>query len=87
MELTEEILEEIAYVMVSKHRQNVMKSLNEKMKLPSQICNDVDIAPNHLSNVLKELSEHDLVQCVNPNAVKGRLYRITDKGKAVVENL
>ena len=87
MELSDEILIEIAYVQISKHRTEVMKYLNGKLKMPSQIADDVDVVQNHISQTLRQLREHDLVECVNPQAKKGRLYRLTDKGKVVSENL
>lgn len=87
MEPSDEILEEIGYVLSSKHRPNVMKSLNERMKIPSQLCQEFDMSPNYISMILAELKDHDLVKCVNPNAAKGRLYVLTEKGKTVVEYL
>ena len=33
-----------------------------------------------LSKVLAELKAHELVECINPEVRKGRLYRLTDKG-------
>lgn len=87
MEASDEIFEELGYVMSSKHRPNVMKSLKERMKMPSQICQELDLLPNHISMILGELKDHDLVVCVNPNAAKGRLYRLTEKGRAVLEYL
>lgn len=43
--------------------------------------------PNHISKVLAELKAHELVECINPEVRKGRLYRLTDKGDDVVKNL
>ena len=60
-----------------------MKSLKDNVKIPSQIANDCDIRQNHISNVLRELKEHELVECINPEVKKGRLYRHTDKGKKI----
>lgn len=87
MEVSDEILIEIAYVQISKHRTEVMKYLNGKLKMPSQIANDVDVVQNHISQTLRHLREHGLVECVNPQAKKGRLYRLTEKGKIVSDNL
>ena len=42
---------------------------------------------NHLSNPLKQLKEYELVECINPEVRKGRLYRLTDKGDALVKNI
>jgi polyphosphate kinase len=37
--------------------------------------------------VLVELKAHELVECINPEVRKGRLYRLTDKGDEIVKNL
>ena len=87
MELSDEMLTEISYVEISKYRTKVMKSLNEDVKIPSVIAKDSGIITNHISKVLSELKAHELVECINPEVRKGRLYRLTDKGDVVVKNL
>ena len=87
MELSDEMLIEMSYVQISKYRANVMKALDGETKIPTQIARDSDIRPNHISKVLSELESHELVECNNPEARKGRLYRLTDKGDELVKNL
>ena len=87
MELSDEMLTEISYVNISKYRTKVIKSLEESPKIPSVIARDSGIRTNHISKVLRELKEHELVECINPEARKGRLYRLTDKGENIVGNL
>jgi len=87
MELSDEMLTEISYVQISKYREKVMKSLEGEVKIPSQIAKDSDIRVNHISKVLSELKAHELIECINPEVRKGRLYRHTDKGEEVVKNL
>lgn len=64
-----------------------MKSLDGEVKIPSEIANDAEIYQNHISNILRQLKEHELVECINPEVRKGRLYRLTDKGDDLVKNL
>lgn len=87
MEIPDEILIEMSYVKMSQYRTKVLKSLKEDVKIPTEIAKDTDIVSNHISNTLKQLKDHDLVECLNPEARKGRLYRLTDEGKNVVEHL
>ena len=87
MELSDEMLKEVGYVQVSTYRTKVMKSLDGEVKMPSQIAKDTDIMQNHMSNTLKQLKEHELVECINPEVRKGRLYRLTDKGEEIVDKL
>lgn len=79
--------EKIDYVKRSSYRTNVMKSLEGEVKIPSQIAKDAEIYQNHISNTLSQLKDHELVECINPEVRKGRLYRLTDTGKEIVRNL
>lgn len=79
--------DEIEYVKRSKNRLKVMKSLDGDVKIPSEIAKDAQIHNNHISNILRQLRQRELVECINPEAKKGRLYRLTDSGEKVVQNL
>ena len=87
MELSDEMLKEMSYVKISKYRTKAIKSLDGEVKIPSQIARDSGIRTNHISKVLAELKAHELVECINPEVRKGRLYRLTDKGDELVKNL
>lgn len=87
MELIDEILTEISYVEISSYRKKVMKSLDGEVLIPTQIARNSEIRPNHILKVLAELKEHELVECINPEVRKGRLYRLTDKGEEIIENM
>ncbi|MBE6494443.1 MAG: transcriptional regulator [Methanosphaera stadtmanae] len=87
MELSDEMLKEISYVKISSYRTKVMKSLEDDVKIPSKIAEDSEIRQNHISKVLAELKAHEMVECINPEVRKGRLYRHTEKGDEIVKNL
>ena len=87
MELSDEMLTEISYVNISKYRAKVMKTLEGEVKIPTVIARDSWIRTNHVSKVLSELKAHELIECINPEVRKGRLYRLTDKGDVLVKNL
>lgn len=87
MKVSDEILGEISFVSISTYRTNVMKTLYGEVKMPSKISKDIGIRTNHVSTILIQLKKHNLVECVNPEARKGRIYRLTDKGEKVVENM
>ena len=87
MVLSDEMLKEMSYVKISKYRTKVMKSLDGDVKIPTAIAKDLEIRPNHISKVLAELKAHELVECINPEVRKGRLYRLTDKGEEVTKNI
>ena len=87
MELSDEMLTEISYVNISKYRTKVMKSLDGEVLIPTQIARNAGIRTNHISKVLSELKAHELVEYINPEVRKGRLYRLTDKGEEVTKNI
>ena len=87
MGLSDEMLKEMSYVKISQYRTKVMKSLDGEIKIPTAIAKDSEIRPNHISKVLSELKAHELVECINPEVRKGRLYRLTSKGEKIVEEL
>lgn len=87
MELSDEMLAEISYVKISTYRTKAMKALEDNVKIPSIIARDSGIRTNHISKVLAELKAHELVECINPEVRKGRLYRHTEKGDQIVKNL
>ena len=83
----EEIFQVVGYVMASEYRTNIIKSIGKEIKIPSAIANDIGLRTNHVSNVLKDLKENNLVVCLNEEARKGRLYKNTDMGLEVLKYL
>ena len=78
------MLEELSFLKASSYRKKVLKSLVEYPKTPTQIAYETKIHRNNISNTLKELKKYNIVECVNPEVRKGKLYRLTDKGKEIV---
>ena len=80
----DELLKKCSYVIISSYRRKVLESLNEDVKIPTKISQDSGVGVKHVSNVLTDLKEHNLIVCINEDAHKGRLYRLTDEGQKVV---
>ena len=85
--IDDETLKTYAYINISSYRVKTVKALKDEILMPTQIAKDAGIRPNHISKVLSELKAHELVECINPEVRKGRLYRLTDKGDEIVKNL
>lgn len=85
MKLINELLIEINYVQISKNNTKT-KALEDNIKIPSTIAKDSWIRTNHISKVLSKLKSHELVECINPEVKKGRLYKLTETGEEVVKN-
>ena len=79
--------DKVKFVNRSSYRVKVMKSLKNDAKMPKEISEDSGILQNHISNVLSQLKDEELVECINPEVRKGRLYRLSDEGLDVLKDL
>ena len=86
--MDENVMKLAAYVLVSGYRERVMNVLFEhKFMTPKYIAQHAKFRQNHVSKVLRELKEHGLIICINPEARKGKLYKLTLKGRDVIKVL
>ena len=83
----DELLKLTSYVQISKYREKTLKSIGDDVKIPTNIARDSGIRTNHISKVLRELKSKEIVECINEEARKGRLYRLTDTGKEVLDTI
>ena len=79
--------ETFEFVKRSTYRQRVLKSLEGNVLMPKEISERSNIKTNHVSKVLSELKSKDLIEIINPEARKGKLYRLTSIGEGIVEHL
>ena len=77
----------VGHVKVSQYRVKTIKFLADGFKMPSEVAKELDIGTSHASNVLNTLKEYNLVECVNPDVKKGRLYQNTSLGMEVLKYL
>lgn len=79
--------ETVEFVKRSQYRQRVLKALEDDVLMPKQIAERSDIKVNHVSKVLSELKSKELIELINPEARKGRLYRIQPDGNEILKNI
>jgi len=77
----------IEFVQRSTYRQKVLTSLDGNVLMPKEIAERSNIKTNHVSKVLSELKSKELIEIINPEARKGRLYRLKNDGKMVLDYL
>lgn len=87
MEFTDDIWRDYGFVVSGKNRVKVIKAIGDETLMPTQIAEESGILLNHISNLLRVLKYRGLVECINPEYRKGRLYRLTEKGKMIYEKL
>ncbi|MHA1381795.1 MAG: MarR family transcriptional regulator [Candidatus Helarchaeota archaeon] len=77
----------ISFIIRSKYRLKVIKSLENGEKTPSQISIITKIRINHVSNILKEFILKNLIVCLTPDERKGRIYILTDLGNNILHKI
>ena len=85
MEDSEKII--VEFIKLSKHRQNVLKSLKNETLKPTDISIKTGIHRNSVSRTLSQLKEKDLVKLLNPESKRGRLYELTEYGEKILDLL
>lgn len=85
--LDDETLIKLSYVNISSYRVNVVKTLKDDVKTPTKIAKDSGIRTNHISKVLKELKDKQIVICTNEQDRKNRNYHLTGLGREIAEEL
>lgn len=86
--MDDETLILIAYIKNAPTRENVLKSFEGEYFLrPIEISRKTGLHPNNVSKKLKDLREHGLVYVINPEYHVPKLYRLTEKGKNILQFL
>ena len=82
-----ELYSAIGFIKISKTRQKILKCLENKYMLPSEIALKTDLGTTQVSNALSDLKKKRLVECINEEDKKGRIYEITKLGLEVLNQI
>ncbi|AUX09259.1 transcriptional regulator [Halalkaliarchaeum desulfuricum] len=80
-------VEEYSWVKASTYRENILLALEEKPRTPKELAEITDYYLSHVSNVLSDLEDHGLAECLTPDRRKGRLWAATEKGEELIADL
>ena len=83
--MDDETLKVYGYVISSSYRERSVKSLKDSNKIPTDLAEDIGVRTNHISNVLRELKECGVAECINEEKRKNRVYRLTPMGEDVAK--
>lgn len=78
--------DDVSFVVSSSYRKRVLEKLDTP-KTPSTLSREANINKTHISKTLSELESRGLVQCLTKNAVKGKLYTISEYGKEILKEV
>lgn len=76
--------DDISFIVRNKNRKAVFEELDAP-KTPTDLSKKLNLNIGFVSNILIELQERKLVECLSPNEKRNRFYKITDKGKKIKE--
>ena len=77
----------IGFIKVSPARLNCVLSIGNTYKMPIEIAKESGMKITQISNALHDLKEKQIVICLNETTVKGRLYKNTEIGLKLLEEL
>ena len=83
--MDEELIKSISLIKSSSYRQKILESLGTNIMTPAEIAKSSGFRLNHVSMYLTDMKEAGLVQCLNEDSKKGRLYQMTDLGKKAIK--
>lgn len=72
------------FVVSSKFRESVMKSLSKSDNTPTKLAKLNDMNVVHISKALQQLKKRGLVVCLNEKDRMNRIYSLTEMGWNVV---
>ena len=78
---------DVGFVKCSETRRVVLHSLVNDIKTPYEIVKETDKSGPQISSALKQLTEKNIVICLNECDSKGRLYSLTNKGEKIISFL
>lgn len=85
--MNDETLKVFAYVNISSYRVRSVKALKGHVKTPTDIAKDADIKLNHISKVFHQLKDCGVAVCLNEDAYRGRMYKLTGIGEEIADHL
>lgn len=81
--------EEVSFVQRSANRERILRVLVESGRpmTPTELGEETGVVVKTASRAVRSMTDHGLVECVNPGAPRDRRYRPTSDGREVVARL
>lgn len=85
----EELYRLKSFLLRSKTRKKILVALSESDEplRPTDLAENLGIQRHNVSARITDLSDEGLVNLLNPDDNRNRFYKITEKGKEVLESL
>jgi predicted transcriptional regulator len=83
--MKEDFWADLGFVIAGLSRRGIILALKKGPATPKILSRICEMPLNHVSNSLKQLSDRKLVECLNEEVRKGRLYSLTERGHQISE--
>lgn len=80
-------MNEIMPLLRSKLKVQILLKLNEENLIPVMIAKLLKKPRASVSRVILEMEKLNLIKCVNPEKDRWRFYKITPKGKTLLQSV
>ena len=78
----------LGFVMAGPNRIKVLKTISAmKNATPAQISKKTKVLPTNISRTMGQLESKNLIKCVTDGLRKGKIFVLTEEGKAVLAEL
>lgn len=75
-----------SFVIRSKHRKKMFLALSES-KTPTELSKELGLNLGYISNIIISLLNRRLIECLNPEEKRHRLYRRSKKGEGLIKEI
>lgn len=81
--------DDVGFLLRNKTARKILEFIKSKNYpvMPSEMAEATDMSLKNVSTRLGYLTERSLVRCLNSGEKKGRLYRITTRGKKALDEI
>ena len=77
---------DVSFVLSGSKRKGLLLALDNP-RTPAQLSKIISVSVTNMWSKLKALEDKGLVECITPEAKKGRIYRLTKKGESVLKEV
>jgi len=75
-----------SFIIRSENRKKLFLALT-KPKTPTELAKDIELNLGYVSNIIISLLTRKLIECLNPEEKRHRLYRRTKKGEDLIKEI
>ncbi|KXA89142.1 hypothetical protein AKJ61_03485 [candidate division MSBL1 archaeon SCGC-AAA259B11] len=76
----------LSFVKRSERRKQIVTEL-QRPSTPKEIAQRVGVSLPHVSRTLREFRERGIAECKTPEAKIGRIYKLTEQGREILQEV